>query len=191
MLKMNTWSAKWDLDEAQCPCDVHFNDWIANRGLKGKSIYHFGTGTHHVVGRAQAENGSGNMVFAITASTEEYAAYIELVSTNARVARSYLAYFGDIYLTDPRLLPEFDVVTLFHLCEFSAPNTASAEYGGLTDLDLLTLLTDRLRPQGHVLFYKGSFAFDAAERAIATWEKTRPVERAGEFKTLLVYRKKT
>jgi hypothetical protein len=190
MPKMNTWAAKWDLDEAQCPCDVHFNDWLADRQLTGQCIYHFGTGTHHVVGRAQAENGSGNVVFAITASVEEYETYIELVTGNARVARSYLAYFGDIYLTDPRLLPEFDVVTLFHLCEFSAPNTASPEYGGLTDLDLLIRLTDRLRPGGHILFYIGSFAFDAAERAIAAWEKTRAVARVGEFKTLLVYRKK-
>ena len=190
MLKMNTWSARWDLDEAQCPCDVHFNDWIADRKLTGKSIYHFGTGTHHIVGRVQAENGSGNAVFAITASVEEYDSYIALVSENAPVARGYLAYFGDIYLTNPRVLPEFDVVTLFHLCEFSAPNTASTEYGGLTDLDLLLALTDRLRPGGHVLFYTGSFAFDAAERAIADWEQARPVERVGEFKTLLVYRKK-
>ena len=175
MLKMNTWSARWDLDETQCPCDVHFNDWIADQGLTGRSIYHFGT---------------GNTVFAITASVEEYDSYIKLVSENAPVARSYLAYFGDIYLTNPHLLPELDVVTLFHLCEFSAPNTASAEYGGLSDFDLLIALTDRLRPGGHVLFYTGSFAFDAAARAIAKWEKARPVERVGEFKTLLVYRKK-
>jgi len=190
MLKMNTWTTRWDLDEAQCPCDVHFNDWIADQKLTGKSIYHFGTGTHHVLGRGQAENGSDNTVFAITASVEEYDAYIRLVSENAPVARRYLVYFGDIYLTNPRLLPEFDAVTLFHLCEFPAPNTASAEYGGLTDLDLLIALTDRLRPGGHVLFYTGSFAFDAAERAIAEWQKARSVARVGEFKSLLVFRKK-
>jgi hypothetical protein len=190
MLKMNTWTTRWDLDETQCPCDVHFNDWIAERKLTGRAIYHFGTGTHHIVGRVQAENGSGNIVFAITASTEEYESYVKLVSENSAVARSYLAYFGDIYLTNPRLLPEFDVVTLFHLCEFPAPNTASAEYGGLTDLDLLIALGDRLRPGGHLLFYTGSFAFDAAERAIAEWQKVRSVEHVGAFKSLLVYRKK-
>ena len=190
MLKMNTWTTRWDLDEAQCPCDVHFNDWIADRKLTGKAIYHFGTGTHHIVGRVQSENGSGNIVFAITASTEEYEFYVKLVSENSAVARSYLAYFGDIYLTNPRLLPEFDVVTLFHLCEFPAPNTASAEYGGLSDHDLLIALGDRLRPGGHVLFYTGSFAFDAAERAIAEWEQVRGVERVGAFKSLMVYRKR-
>ena len=114
-------------------------------GLKNKQIYHFGTGTHHVVGIEQAQNGSGNAVVAITASIEEYEAYIKLVPSNAQVAKSYLAYFGDIYLTNPRLLPDFDVVTMVHLCEFFFPNTASAEYGGLTDREVLDLFTDKTR----------------------------------------------
>ena len=59
MLKMNLWDAKWDLDEAQCPCDIHFNQWIEANKISGKTIYHFGTGTHHIVGLTQAANGSG------------------------------------------------------------------------------------------------------------------------------------
>ncbi|MET0868449.1 MAG: hypothetical protein ABWY35_10130, partial [Pseudorhodoplanes sp.] len=74
MLGMNYWTDKWDLHEDICPCDVHVNDWIADQGLKNKVIYHFGTGTHHVVGVEQAKNGSGNSVLAITASIEEYEA---------------------------------------------------------------------------------------------------------------------
>ena len=77
---MNYWTDKWDLHEDICPCDVHVNEWIAEQGLKNKTIYHFGTGTHHVVGIEQARNGSGNAVLAITASIEEYEAYIKLVS---------------------------------------------------------------------------------------------------------------
>ena len=191
MLKMNYWTDKWDLHEDVCPCDVHFNEWIADRTLTGKTIYHFGTGTHHVIGRTQAENDSGNIVFAITASIEEYEAYIKLVSENPRVARNYLAYFGDIYLTNPKLLPEpFDVVTLFHLCEFFFPNTASSEYGGITDLKLANLLTDKVRPGGHILFYTRSMGSDKTKELLPEWEKAKPVERVGEFKTLLVYRKK-
>jgi hypothetical protein len=147
-------------------------------------------GTHHVVGRTQATNGSDNVVFAITASVEEYETYIKLVTEDAPVARRYLAYFGDIYLTNARALPDLDVVTLFHLCEFPAPNTSTNEYGGLTDLALTTLLTDRLRPGGHVLFFTGSFAFLDACKVIAQWENERTVERVGEFKSLLVYRKR-
>ena len=48
-------------------------------------------------------------MFAITASKEEYDSYIALATENAAVSKIYLAYFGDIYLSNPRLLPEFDV----------------------------------------------------------------------------------
>jgi hypothetical protein len=190
MLKMNYWTDKWDLHEDVCPCDVHFNEWVTEQKLTKKDIYHFGTGTHHVVGREQAQNGSGNTVFAITASIEEYDAFVKLVSENARVNAGYLAYFGDIYLTNPRLLPQFDVVTMFHLCEFFFPNTASAEYGGLTDLKLLNLFTEKTRPGGYILFYQRSMGAEKTKALLPEWEKAQPVERVGEFKTLLVYRKK-
>ena len=190
MLKMNLWDAKWDLDEAQCPCDIHFNQWIEANRVTGKTIYHFGTGTHHIVGLTQAANGSDNVVLGITASIVEYEAYIRLVNERPQLMKGYLAYFGDIYLTNPRFLPEFDVVTMFHLCEFFYPNTDSAEYGGLTDRTVLDLFTDKTRAGGHILFYMRSMAFHKAQPIIAEWEKQKPVDRVGEFKTLLVYRKK-
>ena len=68
MAKLNYWTDKWDLHVDICPCDVHVNDWLAEQKATNRLIYHFGTGTHHVVGKEQAENGSGNMVFGITAS---------------------------------------------------------------------------------------------------------------------------
>ncbi len=187
MLKMNYWTDKWDLDERVCPCDVHFNDWVAKQKLRNKTIYHFGTGTHHVVGIKQARK---NRVFAITASKEEYEAYIQLVTENSAVAKTYLAYFGDIYLTNPDLLPELDVVTLFHLCEFFFPNTASKSYGGLTDEKLLDLCTAKTKKGGHILFYVGSMAWNKALPLVQKWEKRAPVKRVGEFKTLLVFQKK-
>jgi hypothetical protein len=188
MLKMNYWTDKWDLHVDVCPCDVHFNDWVANQKLKNKSIYHFGTGTHHVIGIEQAKR--KNRVMAITASKEEYESYVKLVTENSGVAKNYLAYFGDIYLTNSLLLPEFDVVTLFHLCEFFFPNTASKEYGGLTDAKVLDLFTAKTRKGGHILFYTRSIGFDQAKPIIAKWEKQAPVKRVGEFKTLLVFRKR-
>jgi hypothetical protein len=190
MLKMNTWDAKWDLDVDVCPCDVHFNDWIRKQKLKNKLIYHFGTGTHHVIGIQQATNKSGNVVFAITASKEEYDSYVDLSAKNPKVSKSYLAYFGDIYLTNAKLLPDFDVVTMFHLCEFFHPNTASKAYGGIDDAKLLDLFTAKTKPGGLILFYTRSMAFDRANPIILKWEKKGHVKRVGEFKTLLVFRKK-
>ncbi|MDT3683842.1 MAG: hypothetical protein RO009_02215 [Pseudorhodoplanes sp.] len=190
MLKMNYWTDKWDLHEDVCPCDVHFNEWVKSEGHRNKVIYHFGTGTHHVVGIEQARNGSGNAVISITASIEEYQAYIKLVTENSGVAKKYIAYFGDIYLTNPRLLPDFDIVTMVHLCEFFFPNTASPEYGGMTDRQVLDLFTDKTRSGGYLVFYKNSMGADETQKILPVWEKEKPVEKAGEFKTLIIYRKK-
>jgi hypothetical protein len=187
MLKMNYWQETWDLDPDGCPCDLHFNDWVEANRITGKTFYHFGTGTHHVVGLRQTE--LGNAVFAITASKREYDTYVTLVTENSRVAKSYLTYFGDIYLSDSRLLPVVDAVTLFHLCEYSQPNTASLEYGGLTDRGLLDLMTAKIRPGGHVLFYTGSNGWQATKALLSAWVEEQPVERLRHFKTLRVYRK--
>jgi hypothetical protein len=190
MLKMNYWTDSWNLHVDVCPCDVHCNDWIAKNKLKNKLIYHFGTGLHHVLGIKQATNKSGNNVFAITASKEEYDSYVELATTRAQISKSYLTYFGDIYLSNPKLLPEFDVVTMFHLCEFFFPNTASKAYGGMDDAKLLDMFTAKTKPGGYILFYTKSMAFHKAEPIIAKWEKKGKVKRLGEFKTLLVFQKK-
>jgi hypothetical protein len=187
MQKMNYWDMKWDLHADICPCDVHFNEWTDAMKLAGKTIYHFGTGTHHIIGVRQAQ--LGNVVFAITASKEEYEAYVALVTENSRVAKSYLAYFGDIYLSNPRLLPDFDVVTMFHINEFWQDNTASAEYGGVTDRGLLDMMTAKTRPGGHILFYRDSNGRGAIANMLPAWVKEQPVERVEDFKTLIVFRR--
>lgn len=189
MLKMNLWDAKWDLDEAQCPCDIHFNQWIDANKITAKTIYHFGTGTHHIVGLTQAANGSDNVVFGITASIVEYEAYIKLANERPQLLKSYLAYFGDIYLTNSRLLPALDIATMFHAGEYIGANTTTPEYGGTDDLGVTRILLDRMRPGGHVLFYSGSFAFDKAEAIADTLGREKKLERVGTFKSLLVCRK--
>ena len=189
MLKMNLWDAKWDLDEAQCPCDIHFNQWIEANQITGKTIYHFGTGMHHIVGLTQAANGSGNTVFAITASPVEYEAYIRLAQDQPRILKSYLVYFGDAYLTNPRHIPPLDIATMFHAGEYIGANTTTPEYGGMDDLALTRLLLDRMAPGGHVLFFTGSFAFDKADAIVETLSREKKLERAGTFKSQLVCRK--
>ncbi len=189
MLKMNLWDAKWDLDEAQCPCDIHANQWIEANRITGKTIYHFGTGMHHIVGLTQASNGSNNVVFAITASVTEYQAYVQLITEHHSIGKSYLVYFGDIYLANAHLLPRLDIATMFHAGEYIGTNTTSPEYGGMDDLGVTRVLLDRMRPGGHVLFYTGSFAFDKAEAIVATLEREKKLERAEAFKSLLVCKK--
>jgi hypothetical protein len=73
---LNFWDASWGLDERLCPCDVYFAEYLEEKGIKGASIFHFGTGSHHILGLRTAENGSNNAVLGITASPGEYDAYI-------------------------------------------------------------------------------------------------------------------
>ena len=191
--KLLFWDNSWDLREKECPCDVHFIEWLDREKITGSAIYHFGTGNHHHVGIECARESRRNSVLGITAAPQEYQKYIELAIARPEVLRTYNAVFGDIYLLNPKLLPVFDVVTLFHLCEFRGERTDA--YGGASDLDVANLLTDKTRPGGHILFFTSSFAFAwdgpmSAKKVIAIWEKERPVERVGEYKSLLVYRKK-
>ena len=102
--------------------------------------------------------------------------------------KTYKTFFGDIYQLDARLLPDFDVVTLFHLCEFRTEKNDL--YGALTDRQVLDMLTDKTRKGGYILFYTKSFAFDSAEKIVKVWEKEAAVEKVGLYETLLVYRKK-
>ena len=191
---LHYWDSIWTLSEKDCPCDIHFVRWLEEQGIVDSSIYHFGSGAHHLVGIECAREDRRNAVLSITAAPKEHDTYIELAIARPEVLRHYNCVFGDIYLINPNLIPDLDVVTLFHLCEFRSDKTDS--YGGLTDLEVTEMLTDRLRPGGHILFYTGSFAFGGdgannATKVIAAWEKTRDVERVGLHESLLVYRKRS
>ena len=118
MNKMNFYHGGWGLDVDVCPCDVHFTEFVAEKKIRDGSLFHFGTGTHHHVGVTSAENGSNNAVLAITASVEEIDAYTKLALERPEVTRTYKAFFGDIYLLEKRLLPQFDAVCLPHVSEF-------------------------------------------------------------------------
>jgi len=186
-MAMNVWDVNWFLDEKQCPCDVHFLEYLEQERITGASIFHFGTGGHHVVGIRTAENGSNNAVLGITASPQEYDDYVKLVIERPEVGRTYKAVFGDIYQLDARLLPELDFVTLFHSGEFRSEKNDA--YGALTDLEVAELLVAKLKSGGRVLFFSGSFAFDKAEAVAAELVAKRLVTAEPDYKTLRIYRK--
>ena len=186
MAKLNYWNQTWSLDEAQCPCDVHLVEYLEEKKVQGASIFHFGTGNHHIVGLRMAETNCA--VLGITASPQEYDDYVELLIKNPRLGHTYKAYFGDIYQLDARLLPQFDYVALFHVGEFRTPENDS--YGALTDLDMTLLLADQTRPGGEVLFYSGSFAYDKAEAVGRELVKQRAFEPAPDYKSLRIFRRK-
>ncbi len=185
MNKLNYWNQTWSLDEAQCPCDLHLVQYLEEKAVRDASIFHFGTGNHHIVGLEAAK--ANNAVLGITASPQEYDDYVELLIKNPRLGHTYKAYFGDIYQLDPRLLPPFDYAALFHVGEFRTPENDS--YGALTDLEMTLIMADKLRPGGEIMFYTGSYAFDKAEAVAQELVKVRPFAPAPDYKSLKIFKK--
>jgi hypothetical protein len=185
MAKLDLWKDPWPLDVKQCPCDVHFTTYLAESGLKAQRIFHLGTGDHHHVGlQAPAAD---HAVLGITATEAEYVSYIRLAVENPHLGKYYKVLFSDIYQINPRLLPEFDIVTLFHLCEFWFEG--NIPFAAMNDQGVLETLSDHVRPGGLVLFYTGSFAYDAAARLIPDWAAKRGFIEEKGFETLRIFRK--
>jgi hypothetical protein len=187
MAKLNYWNATWSLDEKQCPCDIHLLDYLKEKGLTGKDIFHMGTGNHHVVGLETAKSGTNNHVLGITASKEEYDDYVKLLIEDARLGFSYKCYFGDIYQIDQRLLPDLDIATLFHIGEYRTDE--NDKYGALTDTAMTLVLGHKLRPGGEIHFYTGSFAYDKGETAGRALMAQQGFIDAGRYKSLHIFRK--
>ncbi len=182
---MNYWRHSWPLYVEQCPCDVHFLDYLEEETITGKVIFHFGSGAHHVVGMKCSEMEPPNEVLAVTASREEYEAYIDLVIEKPQVARTYKVLFTDIYTLTPRILPAFDLITLFHLGEFHHP--ANSAYAPLNDATLVDLMASKLNPDGRLLFYEGSCGFSAAREVLAEATFRGTLVPVGAYKSLLLY----
>jgi hypothetical protein len=184
---LNIYDDTWELNEGGCPCDLHLLDFLKDRDIRNATIFHMGTGAHHIVGIKAVEGGTNNAVIGITASPGEHERYIKLGVESPRALAHYKAFFGDIYQLDARLLPPLDVVSLFHLCEFRTEK--NDRYGALTDLEVARLLWDQLRPGGYMLFYKGSMSYDKAVPNIARLRQERRMIPEPDFKTLQVFRK--
>ena len=162
--RLNISDEAWPLRVDLCPCDTDFVAWLKARRIAGRTVFHFGTGSHHIVGVENARLKRPNRVLGVTASPAEYESYMALVSADPALAISYKALFLDIYTLDAGLLPEFDVVTLFHLCEFYDP--VRSAYAPLDDRKLVKLFLDRSAPKGRIVFYLGSNGRDAMLRLV-------------------------
>lgn len=184
-MKLNFWDATWPLDLSECPCDAHFVDYMRSRRIAGRAVFHFGTGEHHIVALANAKLRRPNQIFGVTASKQEYDSYIDLIVENPRVANSYKAMFVDIYTLEPLLLPEFDVVTLFHLGEFHDP--VRQKYAPLDDRKLLALMVKKLKPGGRVCFYRGSNGWAKSEPIVDSFIAAGKLAKKTEsYKSLLI-----
>lgn len=184
---LQIWDVNWTLDEHQCPCDIHFTEWLEREHITGNRIFHFGTGVHHHVGLRNLANGSPNTILAITASPGEHVEFVRLATEHATLSRHYMAYFGDIYLLNPALLPTFDIVTLFHLGEYRGDSQDA--YGGLTDREVADLLLGPMPSGGRLFLFNGSFAYDIAERIAGELVAAGRLVHRERYKSIEVYSK--
>lgn len=184
---LQIWDVNWFLDVEQCPCDVHFVEWLEAEGITSKTIFHFGTGGHHHLGLANLAKGTPNNILGITASPKEFDDFVKLAIEHAELSRHYQVLFGDIYLLNPRLLPSIDIATLFHLCEFRGDSQDA--YGGLTDAQVFDTTLQTMPVGGLISLFKGSFAFDKTEAIATACVKTGKVEKLADYKSLQFYKK--
>lgn len=185
MAKLDLWKDPWPLDEKQCPCDVHFTRYLAEKSIENQTIFHFGTGDHHHVGLNAPR--AGNAVLGITATEAEYLSYIRLIVENPHLGKHYKVLFSDIYQTSLSLLPAFDIVTLFHIGEFWSAN--NAPFASFDDSGLLDGMASKVKTGGFMLFYTGSFAYDVARRLLPEAAKKHGLDEQAPFETLRIFRK--
>ncbi|MUG94858.1 hypothetical protein F7734_21830 [Scytonema sp. UIC 10036] len=185
--------SSWKLDPKSCPCDIEFVEYIKESKIEGKTIFHFGTGVHHIIGLENQNLNRPNEIIGITASAPEHQAYVRLVLKNRVLAKYYKVIFGNIYTLTANNLPQLDIVNLFHLCEFYIREDAPFVHHN--DESLLQLFLDKLNPDGKILFYSRSFAWNEPKFAVKCSEIVKSFEEAGkirligQYKSLLIYAK--
>jgi hypothetical protein len=183
--RMNIFPCSWPLVPDACPCDVHFCEYLKERGVAKRSLFHFGSGGHHLVGLRNRDDSLENEVWAITASVGEHAQYLRQLTRDRSLAGQYRLILADIYDLDGVFLPQFDVVTLFHLCEYTP---TSGHPRRMDDAAVLDLFCSKLRPHGSLFFYEGSCGFPKTNRLIERRVAERRLSFEERYKSLVVYR---
>jgi hypothetical protein len=180
--------ASWPLRPEVCPCDLELVDYLKDNEIEGKTVFHFGTGTHHIVGTENQKLSNPNQVIGITACTPEHQAYMDLALSDRQLYKNYTVICKDIYTLTDNMLPQFDVVSLFHLAEFHF--VEEAPFVHHDDTSLIEMFLRKLNDGGRLLFYRGSFAWDRAYPVLQNLEQQNKIEKVEEYKHLLVYNKK-
>ena len=175
----------WPLRSAVCPCDVDFCNYLSERNITRRSIFHFGTGGHHVVGLHNRDAGLANDILGLTLSPSEHARYVARVVRDPALGRHYKVLFADIYSLSCACLPRFDVVTLFHLSEFAEASDAGRRMG---DAGLLQLFQSTLLPEGLLMLYPGSYGYPRAAPLIAQSVADGRMVLQERYKSLEIYR---
>jgi len=177
--------SSWSLIAELCPCDLEFAEYLKLSQVEGKTVFHFGTGSHHIVGIENQKLSHPNQVIGITACNPEHQTYVDLTLKHRDLAKNYTVLCKDIYTLNSQILPMFDFVSLFHLSEFYDPQ--EKQYLQHNDASLLDMFLNKLNPDGKLLFYTGSYAWEKAYQVIQLFEAQGRLKRVDEYKNLVIY----
>lgn len=169
------------------PCDAWFLEYLTSRGIRNKSVFHLGTGLHHAVGLGNHLNGLDNHVLGITTNVREHARYLKHIAEHRELEKTYKVLLTDLYCLNDASLPMFDVVTLFHLCEFPPANYGRRSLVWHDDASILALLIRHLNVAGTVLFYSGSRAWREAGPIVEDAVLRGDLVKQDQYEGLLVY----
>jgi hypothetical protein len=173
----------WPLWARMCPCDLHFCDYLQERNVRSRSIFHLGTGGHHLVGLRNRFDDMGNVILGVTVSPDEIKRYVKLVVRDPVLGHNYKVLFADVRDLRAASLPDFDLVTLFHLCEFGSTR-GSAHL--LTDQGVLSLFTSKLRPGGLLALYRESIGYSRLRPIIAAAMAAGTLKHLEDYKSLQI-----
>jgi|SRR5579863_340798 len=173
----------WPLWARMCACDLHFCDFLQERNVRSKSIFHFGTGGHHIVGLRNRVDELDNVILGVTVSPNEIKHYVKLVVRDPVLGRNYKVLFADIRDLQAASLPSFDVVTLFHLCEF---DSAAGSSHLLTNEEVVGLLISKLKPGGLLALYRQSLGYRRLQPIIAAAIDAGTLQHREDYKSLQI-----
>jgi hypothetical protein len=153
------------------------------KNFYGKNIFHYGTGGHHYIGLKNKTLPIPNNILGITLQHEEHNAYIDLLRQDPNLAKNYKVMFADFYTLSENFLPHFDIVNLFHLCEYYVEGMP---YHILNDASALNLFISLLNRDGLIFFYKKSSAFSKANKIICRFDN---IQKSIDYESIVGYRK--
>jgi hypothetical protein len=181
--RMRILPRSWPLWPRMCACDLHFCDFLQERTIRSKSIFHFGTGGHHIVGLRNRIDGMSNVILGVTVSPNEIKSYMKLVVRDPILGQNYKVLFGDIHDLQAASLPNFDLVTLFHLCEFGS----ATESGHLlSDEGVFRLFTSKLKPGGLLALYPQSLGYRRLRPIIEAAMAAGTLKHSEDYKSLKI-----
>lgn len=175
----------WPLWARMCPCDLHFCDFLRERNIRSRSIFHLGTGGHHLVGLRNQADGLGNLILGATVSPDEINRYVKLIVRDPILGQTYKVLFADVHDLHAASLPVFDLVTLFHLCEFDSSTRAGHL---LSDEGVLRLFISKLKSGGLLALYGESLGYARLRPIIAAAMAAGTVEHLEDYKSLQILR---